>query len=149
MNRRAASCGEFDPRRSHLRLGANRQRRSLVRAQNHMAIHPRSGHAGFFTSTVKMKQESPQAEIKVKVLPRSSRSEILMRDDLLTVKVSAPPVEGAANKALIALLAEKLGVSKSSIDILSGKKSRLKLLRVHGLSLQQVKAILGEGQQGA
>jgi uncharacterized protein YggU (UPF0235/DUF167 family) len=49
-----------------------------------------------------------------------------MRDDLLTVKVSAPPVEGAANKALIALLAEKLGVSKSSIDILSGE-SRLKL----------------------
>ena len=67
-----------------------------------------------------------------------------MRDDLLTVKVSAPPVEGAANKALIALLAEKLGVSKSSIDILSGKKSRLKLLRVNGLSLQQVRAILGE-----
>jgi hypothetical protein len=83
-----------------------------------------------------------QAEIKVKVVPRSSRNQMLMRDDLLTVKVSAPPVEGSANKALIALLAEKLRVSKSSIDIISGKKSRLKLLRVHGLSLQQVKALL-------
>ena len=89
-----------------------------------------------------MNKESLPAEIKVKVLPRSSRNQVLMRDDLLTVKVSAPPVEGAANRALIALLAEKLKVSKSSIDILSGKNSRLKLLRVHGLSLQQVKALL-------
>jgi uncharacterized protein len=91
-----------------------------------------------------MPKESPQAEIKVKVVPRSSRNQILMRDDLLTVKVTAPPVEGSANKALIALLAEKLRVSKSSIDIISGKKSRLKLLRVSGLSPQQVKALLGE-----
>ena len=80
--------------------------------------------------------------IRVKVVPRSSRNEILMRDELVTVKVSAPPVEGAANRALIALLAEKLKVSKSSIDIRSGKNSRLKLLRVRGLSLQQVKALL-------
>ena len=91
-----------------------------------------------------MNKETPQAEIKVKVVPRSSRNQILMRDDLLTVKVSAPPVEGSANKALIALLAEKLRVSKSSIDIISGERSRLKRLRVHGLSLQQVKALLGE-----
>jgi len=67
-----------------------------------------------------------------------------MRDGLLTVKVHAPPVEGAANKALIALMAEKLGVSKASIDILSGKSSRLKLLRVRGLSLQQIMRLLGE-----
>ena len=80
--------------------------------------------------------------IRVKVVPRSSRNEILMRDELVTVKVSAPPAEGAANRALIALLAEKLKVSKSGIDIRSGKNSRLKLLRVRGLSLQQVKALL-------
>ena len=91
-----------------------------------------------------MNKESLKAEIKVRVIPRSSRSQILMRDDLLTVKVSAPPVEGSANKAFIAVLAEKLGVPKSSIEVISGERSRLKLIRVHGLSLQQVKALLAE-----
>jgi hypothetical protein len=94
---------------------------------------------------VEMDKESLQAHVKVKVLPRSSKNQVLMKDDLVTVKVSAPPVEGAANRALIALLAEKLKVSKSSIDIISGQNSRMKLLRVHGLSLQQVKALLSEG----
>ena len=90
-----------------------------------------------------MKQKTLKAEIKIRVIPRSSRNQILMRDDLLTVKVSAPPVQGSANKALIALLAEKLRVPKSSIEVITGARSRLKLLRVHGLSLQQVKALLG------
>jgi hypothetical protein len=92
-----------------------------------------------------MDKESLHAEIKVKVLPRSSKNQVLVRDDLVTVKVSAPPVEGAANRAVTVLLAEKLKVSKSSIDIISGRNSRIKLLRVHGLSLQQVKALLSEG----
>jgi uncharacterized protein len=87
---------------------------------------------------------SQQAEVKVKVLPRSSRNQVVIRDDLVTVKVSAPPVEGAANRALIALLAEKLEVPKRSIGIISGQNSRMKLLRVQGLSLQQVKALLSE-----
>lgn len=90
-----------------------------------------------------MSQESLHAQFKVRVVPRSSRTQILMRGDLLTVKVSAPPVEGAANRAVIALLAEKLGVPKSRIDIVSGKTTVLKLLRVTGLSLQQVKEVLG------
>ncbi len=91
-----------------------------------------------------MDKESLHAEIKVKVLPRSSKNQVLVRDDLVTVKVSAPPVEGAANRALIALLAERLKISKSSIDIISGQNSRLKLLRIRGLSLQHVKALLSE-----
>ena len=90
-----------------------------------------------------MKKESVHAEIEVRVIPRSSKSQILMRGDLLTVKVSAPPVEGSANKALIALLAQKLKVPKSRIEVVSGERSRQKRLRVLGLSLQQVEALLG------
>jgi uncharacterized protein len=92
----------------------------------------------------KMNKESVHAEIKVRVIPRSSKSQILMRGDLLTVKVSAPPVEGSANKALIALLAQKLRVPKSRIEVVSGERSRQKRLRVLGLSLQEVEALLGE-----
>jgi uncharacterized protein (TIGR00251 family) len=80
-----------------------------------------------------------QCRIEVKVIPRSSRNQIIKRPgDVLTVKLAAPPVEGAANKALITLLAEKLGLPKGNIDIVSGKGSRLKLLRVRGLSLSEI-----------
>jgi hypothetical protein len=73
--------------------------------------------------------------IKVKVLPRSSRTEILGKEnDVYRVKMTAPPVEGKANKALIALLAEKLGVPKRDIEITAGKKSRVKTVRVYGMS---------------
>jgi len=50
------------------------------------------------------------------------------------VKVTAPPVEGLANKALVALLSEKLGIAKKDIEITSGKSSRYKALRIHGLT---------------
>lgn len=73
--------------------------------------------------------------IKVKVLPRASKTEILGKEnDVYRVKMTAPPVEGKANKALIALLAEKLGVPKRDIEITAGKKSRVKTVRVYGMS---------------
>jgi uncharacterized protein len=58
------------------------------------------------------------------------------------VKVTAPPVEGLANKALVALLSEKLGIAKKDIEITSGKSSRLKSLRIHGLTEADVARLL-------
>ena len=73
--------------------------------------------------------------IKVKVIPRSSRTEILGKEnDIYRMKLTAPPVEGKANKAVIELLAEKLGVPKREIEIVSGKTGRLKTVRVRGMS---------------
>lgn len=73
--------------------------------------------------------------IKVKVLPRSSRTEISGKaNGVYRVKLTAPPVEGRANKALIALFAETLGASKRDIEISSGKLSRVKTVKVHGMS---------------
>jgi hypothetical protein len=51
----------------------------------------------------------------------------------VVVSVIAAAVEGKANRAMLALLAERLGVSRSSLQIISGEKSRRKLVRVHGL----------------
>jgi uncharacterized protein (TIGR00251 family) len=91
--------------------------------------------------------------IKVKVLPRSSRTEILGKENAVyRVKMTAPPVEGKANKALIALLAEKLGVPKRDIEITAGKKSRVKTVRVYGMSEVAITQALEEaesGEQGA
>jgi len=77
--------------------------------------------------------------IKVKVLPRSSRTEIAGREnDVYRVKIIDPPVECRANKALIALLAGKLGVAKRDIEIVSGKTGRLKTVRIRGLTAGEI-----------
>jgi uncharacterized protein (TIGR00251 family) len=82
-------------------------------------------------------------DIKIKLIPRSSRNEILGREgDGYRVKVTSPPVEGMANKALIALLAEKLGVPKRDIEITGGKTSRMKTVRLHGLSEADIEKAL-------
>jgi len=83
--------------------------------------------------------DAAETVIKVKVLPRSSRTEIAGREnDVYRVKLTAPPVEGRANKALIAFLAEKLGVPKRDIEIVSGKTGRLKTIRIRGLTAVEI-----------
>lgn len=75
----------------------------------------------------------------VRVVPRASRNEIVgVQGDALKVRLTAPPVEGRANEALIAFLAERLSVRKSQVEIVAGATSRRKVLRVIGLSLQEV-----------
>ncbi len=77
--------------------------------------------------------------IKIKLLPRSSRNEIIGKEnDVIKVKLTAPPVEGKANKALVQFLAKKLGKPKRDVEIVSGERSRLKCIRVHGLSVEEV-----------
>jgi uncharacterized protein (TIGR00251 family) len=73
--------------------------------------------------------------IKVKVLPRSSRTEIAGKEnDVYRVKITDPPVKGKANKALIKFLSEKVGVPRGDVEIVSGKTGRLKTVRIRGLS---------------
>jgi uncharacterized protein (TIGR00251 family) len=82
-----------------------------------------------------MGEVETEALIRVKVIPRSSRTEIAgMEKDIYRVKITDPPIEGKANKALIALLAEKLGIAKRDIEITAGKTSRMKTVRVQGMS---------------
>jgi len=82
-------------------------------------------------------------DIKIKVLPRSSGNRIISREgDVFKVKVTSPPVEGMANKALIKLLAKRLGLPKGNIEIIAGKRSRLKSIRIHGLSLEDIISLL-------
>jgi uncharacterized protein (TIGR00251 family) len=78
-------------------------------------------------------------ELKIKLIPRSSRNEILGREgDGYKVKVTSPPVEGMANKALIVLLAEKLGVPKRDIEITAGNTSRMKTVRIYGMTQEDI-----------
>ena len=78
--------------------------------------------------------------IRVHLTPRSARDEMLgWDDDVLRARVSAPPVKGRANEALLRLLAEALGVPKSSLRIVRGQRSREKLVAVDGLDAAEVK----------
>ncbi|MGE5257793.1 MAG: DUF167 domain-containing protein [Hyphomicrobiales bacterium] len=64
---------------------------------------------------------------KVHVQPRSSRNQVMgLHGEALKVKLIAPPVEGRANQACIALLSQAIDVPKSSLEIISGQSSRLK-----------------------
>ncbi len=70
----------------------------------------------------------------VRVQPRASRSEVCgVHGDALKVRLAAPPVEGAANDALIALLADELDVSRRAVRIVSGATSRSKTVEVDGI----------------
>ena len=90
-----------------------------------------------------VKRESSKTTIRVKVLPRSSRNQIVGQENgSFKVKLTAPPVEGKANKALSDFLTKKLGLPKGSVEIISGKRSRLKSVRIHGLSIEDVKDLL-------
>jgi len=87
--------------------------------------------------------QSPETVMKVKVLPRSSKNQILGEEGgALKIKLTASPVEGKANEALKAFLAKSLGLAKSHVDIISGKKSKMKSVRIQGLSMEEVEAIL-------
>ncbi|PYR92965.1 MAG: DUF167 domain-containing protein [Acidobacteria bacterium] len=81
--------------------------------------------------------------IAVRVIPRSSRTRIDgMRGDAFLVRLAAPPVEGAANDALVAFLAEHLDLPRRNIRILSGDKSRDKRVAVTGLDAATIAAKL-------
>src|SRR5512136_1622407 len=81
--------------------------------------------------------------LTVQVVPRAPRNEIVgIHGDALRIRLQAPPVEGAANAALIAFLAETLGVRQRQVEIVSGHTARRKTVLVSGLGLEQVTRIL-------
>ena len=85
--------------------------------------------------------------IAVRVTPRARKSEVVGVVDAadgrpaLAIRLRSPPVDGAANRALVELLAARLGVPRSSIAIVGGEKSRLKTLRVEGVAQAALAAL--------
>ncbi|MFN8592486.1 MAG: DUF167 domain-containing protein [Thermomicrobiales bacterium] len=82
--------------------------------------------------------------IRIIVVPRGSRNQIEISDHgLLRIRVTAPPVDGAANAAVIKVLAEAIDVSRSRLSILTGEHSRHKQILVDGLTPEQLMPRLG------
>jgi uncharacterized protein (TIGR00251 family) len=83
-------------------------------------------------------------ELDVRVIPRAGRTAIAgVRDEMLLVRIAAPPVEGAANEALIAYLAEILGVPRRAVRLVSGERGRRKRIAIDGVSDDQVRQLVG------
>jgi uncharacterized protein (TIGR00251 family) len=81
----------------------------------------------------------------VHVQPRSRQDEIVgLHGDALKIRTVAPPADGRANLALRKLLAKRLSVSPSSVDILTGHTSRQKRVRVTGVTADAIQALLSK-----
>ena len=88
-------------------------------------------------------EEANAITFTVRVIPRSSRSEVVGEmDGAVKVRLTSPPVDGAANAELIKLLAKKLGVARSAVEIVSGAAARTKQMRVTGVSAEEVRNLL-------
>ena len=78
--------------------------------------------------------------LNVKVVPGSSRDQIVgWLGDALKIKVQAPPEKGRANKAIMDLLATKLGISTDDIEVVSGHSSPLKVIAITGMDDEAIK----------
>jgi uncharacterized protein (TIGR00251 family) len=82
--------------------------------------------------------------LRIRVQPRASADRLEgLQGDQLRIRLTAPPVGGAANAACIAFLAKQLGVSRSRVQLAAGEKSRDKLVHIAGLTPAQVATALG------
>jgi hypothetical protein len=86
---------------------------------------------------------APSTTIDVLVQPRASRAKIGPRHDgRIKIAVTAPPVDGEANAAVIELLAKSLRVPKSAVEVIAGEASRRKTIRITGVTEAQIEALI-------
>jgi uncharacterized protein (TIGR00251 family) len=83
--------------------------------------------------------------VTIHLQPGAKANEIAGRHgDALKVRITAPPVDGRANAALVDFLAQRLGLSRSAVELKSGLTSRRKVLRISGASAESVLCLLAE-----
>jgi uncharacterized protein (TIGR00251 family) len=92
---------------------------------------------------VNIQEDKGSIVFEVRVIPRSSKSGIVgEHDGALKVKLTSPPVEGAANAELVGLLSKLLKVSRSAVEIVSGQTSKTKRVRIEAADVPSIVAVL-------
>lgn len=92
-----------------------------------------------------IKQHNDGVLLRVKVVPASSRTKIAgTLENILKVKVAAPPEKGKANIALIAFFAKLLKTRKKDVTVVSGTTSTIKQLQIDGVTLEEAREIITE-----
>ncbi|HUO58606.1 MAG TPA: DUF167 domain-containing protein [bacterium] len=81
--------------------------------------------------------------LSLKVIPKASRNGVVgVEAAELKIKVQAPPVEGAANEAVVQFLSKLLDRPKSSVDVIKGEKSRHKVVKIKGIPPAKILEVL-------
>ena len=97
-------------------------------------------------STLDLRLTTDGVRVPIRVAPRASRAAIVgVHDGALKVALTAPPVEGAANDALVRLLAKALGVPKGAVRLVQGERSRDKVVEIAGVDAVRVHALITGG----
>lgn len=96
---------------------------------------------------IQFKESAAGVSFAVRVQPRARRTALAgVLDGAIKIALAAPPVDRRANEALIRFLAELLGVSRSAVEIVSGDTSRNKVVRISGVSIEQLQQRLEDSR---
>jgi uncharacterized protein (TIGR00251 family) len=92
-------------------------------------------------------RQTPEGVVfKAAIQPKGAKNEIVgLKGDALKIKLTAPPVKGAANRMCVEFLAKKLKVRKSDVEIVRGKESRTKQVLVRSTTRRNVESLLKPG----
>jgi hypothetical protein len=89
---------------------------------------------------VNIEERDGNVFLRVRVQPKAARNAVMIEPDgRVRVALTAPPVEGAANKALCTFVAKQLGLPRRLVTVAGGQKSRDKLLRIEGATATEVR----------
>ena len=96
-------------------------------------------------SALALRETAEGTEVPVRVAPRAKRSAVKgLWQKMLRVQVAAPPREGQANEALCAFLARLFGVSRGSVELRKGQRSKGKVVLIRGLGEEKIRSSLAE-----
>jgi uncharacterized protein len=91
-----------------------------------------------------VREEAGRVRFSVRVQPRASRDEVSgVYGDALKIRLAAPPVDGAANEALVNFLAALFAVPRRAVRILAGESSRSKLIEIDGVTARAIHDVVG------
>jgi uncharacterized protein (TIGR00251 family) len=94
-------------------------------------------------SALRVERTTGGVRVAVRVQPKASTNGIVgLHGDALKVRLTAPPVDGAANDALVELFADTFGIPRRGITIVAGASSRSKVVELHGVSEERVRRLV-------
>lgn len=94
-------------------------------------------------SSLRVEETNGRVRLSVHVQPRAARSEIVgLHGDALKIRLTSPPIGGAANDALVKFLAETFAVGRRAVRILAGEHSRSKIVEIEGITARALRDIV-------
>jgi len=104
-----------------------------------LSSNKRNGHRGRWQNNGKM----PTVRLEVYIQPRAAKTELAgLHGNLIKIRIAAPPVDNAANHALVEFIAERLGIAKRCVRVVAGAASRRKILEIDGVGADGIAAAL-------